>query len=221
MSYIDLTRFSLGRLNRKSGSLIAKDLPKDGNRVWKVTAGPNIEPVSLSELKTFSRIDGTSEDFLLESFIQAARGCAEEYLGRALIQQTIQMQMDYWSGDVVELPRPPLISVEKIATLDEDDTETEYDSDNYYVIMLSEPGRVVLKQSVSAPYNSARDRGGYLIEYKAGYGTDGDDVPEGIRAGIKLWAATIYATRVIDSKNPPPEAKIAFDIYRTMSVMVR
>lgn len=201
----------------KKGRLISKDLPKDGNRVWKVTTPPAIEPVTLAETKLFGKIDyGTDEDSLVEGFIQSAREAAEEYLGRAFIQQTIRILMDWWPGTAVKLPRPPLISIDKVATLDEDDAETEYDSDNYYVVTEAIPGKLVLKQGVSAPYNSGRTYGGYLIELKAGYGDVATDVPRPIREGIMLWTAVVYATRVIDSKNPPPEARSKLDLFRVL-----
>lgn len=218
MSYLES---SVSKIDRKTGSLISKTLPKDGRRSWQVSTAPLIEPVTLAELKTFAKIEYDEEDILLEGFIQSARIATEKYLGRALIQQTITMKMDYWPGVVVELPMPPLISITKIATLDEDDTETAYDSDNYYVVTEAIPGKLILKKSVVAPINTARDYGGFLIQYKAGYGTDGDDVPRPIREGIMLWAASIQATKVIDPKNPPPEARSKLDLFRTVSVSIR
>ncbi len=200
----------------KRGSLIPKDLPKDGNRAWKVTTAPAIEPVTLAELITFGRLDSGVEDTMLEGFLEAARQATESYLGRALIEQSITMKMDWWPGTVVELPRPPLISITKVATLDEDDTETTYSSDNYYVITEGIPGKIILKQSVTAPQNTDRNYGGYLIEFKAGYGTMANDVPRPIREGIMLWAAAAQATRVLDSKNPPPEAKSKLDLFRVL-----
>lgn len=208
-------------LDRKTGSLIEKRLPKHGNRAWRVSTAPLVEPVTLDELKIFSRIDGDDEDILLEGFIQAGTRATEGYLGRALIEQTIDMKMDWWPGIVVELPQPPLISITKVATLSEADVETEYSSDNYYVIAEGTPGKLILKQSVTAPTNTARDYGGYLVRLKAGYGPDPPDVPGPIREGIKLWAAVIQATRVLDSKNPPPEARVLLDLYRVASVMMR
>lgn len=218
-----LERLGYTGLDRKTGSLIAKALPKHGNRAWRVSTAPLVEPVTLDELRTFARIDDDEgvEDTLLEGFIQAARTATESYLGRALIEQTIDMKMDWWPGIVVELPQPPLISITKVATLNEADVETEYDSDNYYVITEAMPGKLVLKQSVTAPTNTARDYGGYLVRYKAGYGPDPPDVPGPIREGIKLWASVIQATRVLDSKNPPPEARVLLDLYRMAGVMIR
>ncbi len=218
---IDLEQLGHGTLDRKTGCLITKSLSKDGNRSWQVTTGPLVEPVTLGELKLFARIDGDDEDTLLEGFIMAIRMATESYLGRALIEQTIDMKMDWWPGKVVKLPMPPLISITKVATLSEADVETEYDSDNYYTITEATPGKLVLKQSVSAPSNTSRDYGGYLIRYKAGYGTEPSDVPGSIREGIKLWAAAVQATRVLDSKNPPPEARRMLDLSREVGVIVR
>ena len=205
----------------KIGSLISKKLPVHGNRVWSITNGPDIEPVTVNEVKDFSGIEYTEHDSLLEGFISAARVAAEEYTGRAFIERTIQMRMDCWPGVVVSLPCPPLISVMKIATLGEDDVETEYSSDNYYVITQGFPGKIVLKKSVIAPQNTDRYYGGFLIEFKAGYGKLASNVPAAICNGIKFWAAIIYATRVIDPKNPPPEARTFLDLYRLGTMIIR
>jgi len=204
-----------------TNSLLKKPPPIHGNRIWKISTGPRIEPVSVEELKLFAGIDTDDIDSLLREFIKSVRFAAEEYMGRALIQQTIRLLMDFWPSMIIELPRPPLLSVTKIAILDEDDVETEYNSDNYYVITGSTPGKVILKQSVTAPYNSMRDYAGYLIEYKAGYGTDAKDVPSPIREAIKLWAAAVYEMGFLDSKKPPPKVKENLDLFRTVEVMIR
>jgi len=216
-SYYDGT----GQLISKTGSLITKELSKDGNRVWKVITEPLIEPITLDEFKIFAHIDGDDEDVILRGFISSARIATEEYLGRALLQQTIRMLMDFWPGTVIELPKSPLISVDSVFTIDEDDIETSYSSSNYYFITESTPGKLIIKKSVIFPINTNRDYGGFGITFKAGYGTDISDVPSSIRGGIMLWAATIYATRVLDSKNPPPEAKAMLDLFRRSAVMIR
>ena len=110
-------------ITRKTGTLIAKELSEDGDRSWKVTTQPLIEPVTVDEAKIFSRIDTIEEDNLIEGFIESVRMAAEEYLGRAFISQTITTVLDFWPGKIIELPRPPLISVTGIYTVDEDDVE--------------------------------------------------------------------------------------------------
>lgn len=208
-------------LPRKSGSLFVKKLHQDGNRSWKVTTQPTSEPVTLEEQKIFSRIDTTSENDLIEGFIQTARMSAEDYLGRAFISQTITTVLDYWPGDIIEMPRPSLISVTEIVTIDEDNNETEYDSDNYYLNTYAEPGQVIIKRDSTLPTNTDRDYGRFIIRSIHGYGTSADDVPQAIKNAIMLWAAVIYATRTIDPKNPPPLAKASLDLFKLPSVTIR
>lgn len=209
------------QLARKSGRLIAPQLPKDGNRSWQVITQPTIEPVTVDEAKLFARIDTEAEDDLIESFIETLRMSTEDYLGRALIQQTIKTIMDFWPGNIVELPRPPLISIDSVVALDEDDAETVYDSDNYYLITEATPGQLVIKRGVTSPINTTRDWGRFVIRSKHGYGTDASDVPNPIKTGIKLWVAALYDNRTVDAKNPPPDAQKIMDHFKVAGVMIR
>ncbi len=191
--------------------------PEGGNRVWKVTTAPTIEPVTVAELKTYMRLDTSAEDDLIEGFITAVREAAEEWLGRSLLSQTITMSLDFWPNEVIRLPRPLLISVTEIRTLDESDSETTYSSSNYYVRTIPEPGEIALIQGASFPENTERDHGGYEIEFVAGYGTSASDVPNSIRQGIKLWAALIYENRV-PIKDPPKISKSLMSFYRVLKI---
>ncbi len=214
--------FSGGGLPQKRGSLISRELPKDGNRSWKVTTQPLVEPVTVDEVKLFSSIDAVEHDILIRGFIEAVRIAAEEYLGRAFVSQTITSVLDFWPGEIVELPKPPLISVTEIVTVDEDDAETTYSSSNYYLNTTAEPGQIIIKRNVTWPVNTARDYGRFIIRSKHGYGPDESDVPRAIKEGIILWVAVVYATRVLDSKNPPPEVKVFFDgLFKIPTVMIR
>lgn len=195
----------------------AKALSKDGNRVWDVTTAPIAEPITADEVKLFARIDGTEEDALIESFIESARTSCEKYIGRALISQTITVKMDFWPGNVIELPRPPLISITAVETLDEGDTATVYNSDNYYTVTDSTPGQLILKRSATPPINTNRDYKGFQIRYLAGYGATAASVPESIKEALKLWVTDMYENRVIRSE-PPPEAAALLNLYRVMRI---
>ncbi len=177
-------------------------LSKKANRVWSVTTPPTIEPITLEEVKLFGRIDGAEEDSLLSSLITSVRVNMELYLRRALLSQTLTMFLDYWPGDIIQLPRPPLISITSIATLDEDNVATIYSSNNYYTITSAVPGEIVLKQGITAPYNSDRSRGGYRIIWLAGYGADIQRVPAPIREAMKAWVIESYDTKVVGSEPP-------------------
>jgi uncharacterized phiE125 gp8 family phage protein len=184
--------------------IIPKTLDIYGDRQWSITTAPTVEPITLAELELFGKIDGTTEDTLLENLIVSTRQAMERYLGRALLDQSITLTMDFWPGWVIPLPMPSLISVTSVATIDEDDTATTYSSDNYYVDTLAEPGKLILKQGVTSPSNTARSYGGYKIIYKAGYGDDAEDVPRAIRDALLIWCTIIYETRTF-MEQPPSE----------------
>ena len=186
----------------------------DGNRIWMVNTPPATEPIFLSEVKTYSRIDGSAEDTILESFITAVREGTENYLGKALITQTLTMSMDWWPGIIINLPRPPLISVAEVRTVDEDDIATVYSANNYYTRGDAVHSQLVLKQGVSFPLNTSRDFGGYEIEWVAGYGA-ASSVPNAIKEAMKLWVAMIYEQRV-PIEQPPDIAKTLMNSYRIL-----
>jgi uncharacterized phiE125 gp8 family phage protein len=192
-------------------------LSKKGRRKFKVTTDPASEPITVDELKLFARIDSSYEDTLLTAFIVTARQLTEKFLRRALITQTITLEMDYWSSWVIELPRPPLISVTSIVYVNEDDTTTTYSSDNYYVRTNAEPGQLVIKNGSSVPINTDRYYGGYRITYTAGYGASASDVPQAIRDAIKIWATELYEGRATELA-PPAQAAALLMAYKPEKV---
>jgi len=187
--------------------LTAIDPDRKGNRVWKVTIPPTLEPVSVEELKSFARIDGSGEDNLLASFIESARQKLEDYTGRAFLEQTMVMLMDWWSEKEVYLPKPPLLSVTSIETLDEDGVATTYAAANYFVVTESIPGKIIVKSETSLPLNTVRDYAGYKITYKAGYGTNPNQVPRQIRNSILQLATLRFEKRISDEEIPSEVTK--------------
>lgn len=53
-----------------------------------IVTEPSIEPVTLSDVKAYAKIDGSDDDGLLNDLIMTARQSVEKYLKRALITQT-------------------------------------------------------------------------------------------------------------------------------------
>lgn len=121
------------------------------------------------------------------------------------------------NGPVI-LPRPPLITVVEVRTLDEDDVETTYSSDNYYVRANSEfKSELIIKKGIAPPVNVNRAFGGYEIEYTAGYGAASSDVPSTIKEGMKMWIALIYEQRVPIERPPAHIANLLMS-YRVMDL---
>ena len=186
----------------------------------KVTTAPTIEPVTLAEVKDHLRITATNEDGLINTYIEAAREIAEDITGRKFINQTLTGYVDnfgsgnvhgeWWTGQktgtyfshilqgkgFIELDYTPVSSITQIDTVDRDNAETTYSSDNYYLENYDNdtPARVHLNDNASIPSN-IRDRNGIKVTYIAGYGSARSSVPMKLRHAIKMMAAELYNKR--------------------------
>jgi len=169
----------------------------------KVTVPPGIEPISVEQVKVMLGINTDARDATIASQITIARILAEEFTGRAFIQQTIQLQIDrfppgripWWDGTIqaplrafvteepIVLPRPPLVTVTTVQYYDESNTLRTIPSSSYYVDGLTEPARIVLNRGNAWP-TDVRDRAAVLVTYAAGYGTASGSVPAPIQQAI-------------------------------------
>lgn len=151
---------------------------------------PTEEPVSVATAKLQLRVDTTTEDTLIGSYIKTARELGEGLARRAFVTQTLQLVLDTWPADgKLKLPRPPLQSVTSVTYLDGDGAEhvwTEYDVD-----ARSEPGVLLFK---STPTTELFESGAITVEYVAGYGAAAA-VPNLFVQGILLTVAHWYENR--------------------------
>ena len=163
---------------------------------FTVVTGPTREPLSIEDAKEHLRVDQHDEDVWLLDAIKATRQRAEGMLGRALISQTLEVALSGWPmGRVIELPRPPLVSVTSVKYYGTDDTEFTLAASEYHVDTRTTPGRLVLRSLSSWPGTELRDVNGVIIRYVAGYGEQASDVPAEIRAAMKLWLGELYEVR--------------------------
>lgn len=163
---------------------------------FTVAVGPGREPLTIEDAKEHLRIDQHDEDVWLLDAIKAVRNRAEGMMGRALITQTLEVALDGWpAGRVIELPRPPLVSVTSVKYFSPADVESTLAASNYYVDTRRTPGRLVLKSTSSWPSVELREVNGVVIRYVAGYGDTESDVPAEMRAAMKLWLGELYEVR--------------------------
>ena len=161
----------------------------------KLITPPTTEPVSLSEAKEHSRITGTDEDELITTFIETAREYCEEYQNKAYITQTWDLSLDEFPDSPYSLPKPPLQSISSIKYYDQDGTEYEFNASDYLVDTASVKGRVSLAYGKSWPSVTLQPMNGVIIQFIAGYGDAGSDVPKRIRNAIKMLVEQIYENR--------------------------
>ena len=90
------------------------------------TDPPLAEPMTLAELKAHLRIDATDEDDLLEGLIRVARAHLETLTGTALMTQGFRLALDDWPrGDVIQLMKSPVQTIDTILVYDADGVAQE------------------------------------------------------------------------------------------------
>jgi uncharacterized phiE125 gp8 family phage protein len=174
-----------------------------------VVTAPADTPVSLAEVKAHLRVDDDTENALVTAMIAGAVGTAEFYLGRSLITQTLRLALDRWPNEtlagadrpwawgprIIELARPPVQSIAGVTVYDEEDQATVVDSSVYRLANGSNArARLVLRQGQSWP-SGGRATDSIEIDYVAGYGDGGTDVPEPIRQGLLALIAFWFEHR--------------------------
>lgn len=153
-------------------------------------------PITLAEAKAHLRVDTTTEDTLITTLINAATEYAEKRLARALITQTWEQYLDEFpSTDSFEIKFPPLQSITSIKYYDADNVLQTWDSTNYDVDIKAEPGTISLSNASTGYPSTFNKPNAVIIKYVAGYGDASTDVPELIRAGIKLLVSHFFENR--------------------------
>lgn len=100
-------------------------------------ASPNdrVEPITLAMVKKHLRFLSNSEDDLIHGWIVAARQYFEEQTGRQLIDAVYEYALDRCpTYRQIELPRPPLVSVESVVYEDSGGATITLDSASYRVL---------------------------------------------------------------------------------------
>lgn len=194
--------------------------------VPQVLVAPGCYPVSLAELRSQLTIETTDDDARLTGLIAAATATAESFLNRALITRTYRGFLDAWPcnrfGGLVrglELPRAPLVSIDAVATFDDDDVETTWSADDYFADTGSLVGRLITRTTASWPWPT-RAANGIRIDWTAGYGPNPGDVPEDIRLGIQVLAGWLNEQRGDEGspKSWPAAAEALLGPYRILSI---
>lgn len=162
-------------------------------------------PVDLAEAKEHERIGDTDaiEDAAILAQLEAATLLAEQFTRRAFITQTWLFRT-HNIVPFIELPRPPLQTIDSVTTIYQDDAPVIVSDTTYYADTVREPGSLIFKTLPTVQGAYAFPWGwGYCgnvyntlqVTYTCGYGDDGTDVPEAIIAGILQIFGFLYQNR--------------------------
>lgn len=159
-----------------------------------IVTQPAVEPLTTTEAKAHLRVDSSTEDTLIASYVTAARSYYEQATWRALVTQTWAMRLEQWpDGECMVLPKPPLQSVTSIVYTDSDGMAQIMPSSDY-TVYAQDPGRIWLAFNASWPSATLRPGPSIEITFVAGYGVAAD-VPEIDKQAIRLLLGHFYENR--------------------------
>ena len=181
----------------------------------KLITAPAVEPITLTEAKAQLRVDGSTEDTQISSYILAAREYCEGFQNRQYITATWDLWLDDWpSKDRFDIPLPPLQSVASIKYYGTDNTEYTLAVTEYFVDDKSDPGRIVLAYGKSWPSTTLRPVNGVVVRFTAGYGLAAS-VPQKVKQAILLLITLMYEKRL-----PVVEGKIIGEVPFAVSSLL-
>ncbi|MES1979553.1 MAG: phage head-tail connector protein [Pseudomonadota bacterium] len=151
---------------------------------YKVVTAVATECVSLAEARVQLRMtadDTTADDALITALITAAREFAEHYTGRALAPQTLEMALDEFPADGIDLDMPPVATITSVKYTDTAGAEQTVSSTDYALSLYGDSRRLSLAYGATWP--STQDIADAVrIRYVTGYTT----APKAVKAAILL-----------------------------------
>ncbi len=158
-----------------------------------------VEPLSLSEVKSFLNIEESSpadstDDVMLEAMIPAARELAEIFQGYDLVRKQWDLNLDYFRPYRVEL-RAPLVSVDLVQYRDSNGAYTSLTENTDYIVDVAKrPGQVMPAYNKSWPSFTPWPSSAVLFRFTSGrlitdpfWSDAGSRIKVGMRYLISGW----------------------------------
>jgi len=168
-------------------------------RITSLVTAPVGEPITLEEVRDQVLQGLRVDDTLLRTVIlPAVRDRCELYTGRQLLTATYDLWLDRFPcGAQIEVPKPPLLSVDAITYQDTAGTVQTWSSSSYVVQAPAgphaKPGRIALAFAETWP-NTRGEIGDVTVRFTCGYGTR-TDIPPLLRQAMLLDAGHLYEHR--------------------------
>jgi uncharacterized phiE125 gp8 family phage protein len=185
-----------------------------------VNVQPGTEPLTVSEVKNWIKVDHSADDTLIESLIKAARLSAENYTGIKLFTQTIVETWDsapiadhtYNQFSGISLSTWPVQSISSVQYSDEDGVNQTWSSGNYMVDLNSYPCRISPNFDTSWPTLQFTMKA-ITVTYIAGYSSV-DNIPDDIKTAMYLMITSWYDNRTDSIKKMPTASESLLNPYK-------
>lgn len=174
----------------------------------RIVTEPTVDIVTVSEMKNFLKIDdvSTDEDDYINLCITSAREWVEQYTKWGVIEVQREYIVDLTNKYFIELPRPPLKSIDSVYVTDYTGVESVVSASNYKLDKSIEPNLLYFS---GAAGESAR------VLYTSGYTSEA--LPGNIKLAVMTLAGARYDSRT--SAEIPPAVNQLLSGYRILGHM--
>ena len=142
---------------------------------------PQIEPVSLSEMKAYLKIEHADEDDLLRAFVTSARIHLEQMLGLQFIAQTWRVVIDGPFSSSFLVPVSPLSNILDAALISPEGDVAVLGREAFAIEREQGPARI-RNQTGVVLFSGQK----LQLDVEVGFGATADDVPATLRQAIKM-----------------------------------
>ncbi|MGE0280225.1 MAG: head-tail connector protein [Rhizobiaceae bacterium] len=173
------------------------------------TLPPEAEPVTLAEAKAYLRLQSDSEDDLVTGLVKAAREDVERATGTALIDQGWRLVLDAWPVNGIAMLMPfPVKEITSVTAYGSEGEAWVVNPADYLLDANSRPARLYFETRPEP----LRVMNGIEIDFTAGFGEAGPDVPDLLRRAILLLVAHWYEFRAqVSAEDQPVSYPAGYD----------
>ena len=163
----------------------------------ELITAPSKLAISIDDVRDHLRLVGTDDDPDIERRIKSAIDQIESATSRQLITATYTLHLD-WFPAVIELRKPPIVSITNIIYTDTAGTSTTLSSSKYTLDAKSTPGRLIPAFGESWPSTQSINNA-VAVKFVCGYGDSPVNVPDKAKQLIRLLAEQDYYGRYDDT----------------------
>lgn len=162
---------------------------------------PLAEPLTLAEVRAHLRLDTGDEDALLVSLITVAREHLEREAGLVLASRDFRLCLDAWPDDgILTIARGPVRAVTDVTVYDGEGVGQAVDLDGHLLDGEARPARLWLRDVPA----TGRVLNGIEVEFVAGFGESGAEVPETLKRAMLLHIGAMFACRGVVAPDAQP-----------------
>jgi uncharacterized phiE125 gp8 family phage protein len=162
---------------------------------------PTVEPLTLVEIRAHLRLDTEEENALLSALAIVAREHLKRETGLVLAARDFRLCLDDWPADgIVTIARGPVRAVTAVTVYDGDGEPQAVDLAGHLLDGEARPARLWLREMPEP----GRMINGIEVEFVAGFGESGHDVPETLKRAMLLHVAAMFACRGVVGPDAQP-----------------